>query len=149
MIIDGTIPAPVTVSMANLVNYGEITIGENGKMDVTNVMNHATLINKKSLIVDTFVNDYDQITTDNNNHICHGIVKNYATLEVTTSFNNKGSFYTIGASANINGTITNNGNAITEEGGSFVGISGGKMLATVNTPAQMDAAIRLKQHKSP
>ena len=136
--VNGTVAKPAKLTIATLDNWGEITVGENASMIVTTATNHATVINKNSFTATTFVNDKQNVTTAPT-HICAGIFKNYATLNAT--FENDGTYYAIGANSTLNGTLDNTtGVVITEEGGDITTFAGIKK-ATVNTPAQMNAAV--------
>lgn len=136
--VNGTVAKPAKLTIDNLDNWGEITVGENASMIVTTATNHATVINKNSFTATSFLNDKQNVTTAPT-HICAGIFKNYATLNA--AFDNDGTYYAIGANSELNGTLDNTtGVVITEEGGDITAFAGIKK-ATVNTPAQMNAAV--------
>lgn len=152
--IDGTIPSPRTLTTANLVNWGTITIGAYGTLELsgTDNINHSSIINNGKLnLAAAAALTNDKASKTAGHPACAGVLDNVNAItgEAGTYIVNKGTLHqrgTIttvtfkdgisGSDAAVTGSI-----AISYNGAALPDYCGDIKQANVKTPDEMKKAI--------
>lgn len=152
--IDGTIPSPRTLTTANLVNWGTITIGAYGTLELsgTDNINHSSIINNGKLnLAAAAALTNDKASKTAGHPACAGVLDNVNAItgEAGTYIVNKGTLHqrgTIttvtfkngisGSDVAVTGSI-----AISYNGAALPDYCGDIKQANVKTPDEMKKAI--------
>lgn len=142
--INGTIPSPRKVTMANLVNWGTIEIGSNGTLELSGTanINHSAITNKGILnLASSAALTNDKAKATEGHPACTGILDNYKTISGTSAeMVNKGELHQRGTS--ITGVTFKDG-----VGGTAQAVTG-SIAISYNGAALPDNCGEIKQAKA-
>lgn len=152
--IDGTIPSPRTLTTANLVNWGTITIGAYGTLELsgTDNINHSSIINNGKLnLAASAALTNDKASKTASHPACAGVLDNVNAITGGSNayIVNKGTLHQRGTITTVTfkGSIGGSGEAVTGSiaisynGAALPDYCGETKQANVKTPDEMKKAI--------